>query len=108
MEIVMNKLFIYIMSENKALKRWSPEEETKMLNEIGSGKSIAQISEILQRSNNAIVMRICGIGKRLVESNGKTIKEAQKILRIVSVNEIETYIKRENEKGLYDKDYKNV
>jgi len=111
MKILENKLFIYIyiMSENKALKRWSPEEETIMLNEIDNGKTIVQIAEILQRSNNAIAMRICGIGKRLVESNGKTIKEAQKILKIVSVNEIENYIKREkeNEKKKEKKD-KNI
>ncbi len=86
------------MPEGKAPIKWSSEEETQMINEINSGKTISQISDIHQRSNNAIVMRLCEIGKRLMEQKGKTIQEIQKTLKLVSVNEIENYIKRENDK----------
>ncbi len=86
------------MTKEKTLIKWSGEEETQMINEINSGKSISQIADIHQRSNNAIAMRLCDMGKRMIEQLGKTIQEAQKKLKLVSINEIENYIKRENDK----------
>jgi hypothetical protein len=86
------------MPEGQSQKKWSIEEETQMMNEINNNKTITQIANIHQRSNNAIVMRLCEIGKRLIEQKGKTIQEVQKYLKLVSINEIESYIKRENDK----------
>jgi len=86
------------MPEGKAPKKWSPEEESQMLNEIDNNKTITQIAEIHDRSNNAIVMRLCEIGKKIIEKKGKNINDVQKVLKLVSVNEIENYIKKENEK----------
>ena len=86
------------MPEGQAPKKWSVEEETQIMNEINNNKTITQIANIHQRSNNAIIMRLCEIGKRLIEKKGKTMQEVQKYLKLVSVNEIESYIKRENDK----------
>ena len=86
------------MSKGKAPIKWSVEEELKMLKEIDNGFSITKIAELHDRSNNAIVMRLCEIGKRLIEQKGKTIQEAQKGLKLVSINEIENYIKKEKDK----------
>ena len=86
------------MEKSNTSKRWPIEEEFELLKEIDNGCSIAEISEIHQRSKNAIVMRICDIAKRKIDKNEKTIQEAQEKLKLVSISEIENYIKRENDK----------
>ena len=86
------------MEKSNTSKRWPIEEEFELLKEIDNGNSIAEISEIHQRSKNAIVMRICDIAKRKIDKNEKTIEEAQEKVKLVSISEIENYIKRENDK----------
>ncbi len=91
------------MEKNKAPKKWTEEEEKQLLNEISEKKKISEISKIHDRSTNAISMRACDICIRLIQS-GKTIEESQQKINIVSINEIESYIKREKQKK--DKDMK--
>lgn len=86
------------MATDKAKKKWPEEEEKKLMAEIQDGKSIQEIAIIHQRTDNAIAMRLCDIGKRMSENTNKTMIDIQKILKLVSVNEIEKYIKNENAK----------
>ncbi len=96
------------MPLGKAPVKWTLEEEKHILEEIESKKSIAEIAEIHDRSNNAIVMHICNIAKRMIDNKGKTIQEAQHLLKLVSINEIENYIKKEEEKKTKNEEEKKI
>ena len=80
-------------------------DQIKTINN-GNGKTITEIANIHERSNNAIVMRICEIAKSRIDKKEQTLEEAQKQLKLVTLTAIENYIKRENEKKKNSNDSK--
>ena len=86
------------MEKKQSVKKWLDNEKQQLLEEINNGKTITEIANIHERSNNAIVMRICEIAKSRIDKKEQTIEEAQKQLKLVTLTAIENYIKRENDK----------
>ena len=86
------------MEKKQSIKKWLDNEKQQLLEEINNGKTITEIANIHERSNNAIVMRICEIAKSRIDKKEQTIEEAQKQLKLVTLTAIENYIKRENDK----------
>ena len=86
------------MEKKQSVKKWLDAEKQQLLEEINNGKTITEIANIHERSNNAIVMRICEIAKSRIDKKEQTIEEAQKQLKLVTLTAIENYIKRENDK----------
>lgn len=86
------------MEKKQSVKKWLDNEKQQLLEEINNGKTITEIANIHERSNNAIVMRICEIAKSRIDKKEQTLEEAQKQLKLVTLTAIENYIKRENDK----------
>jgi hypothetical protein len=86
------------MEKKQSIKKWLDNEKQQLLEEINNGKTITEIANIHERSNNAIVMRICEIAKSRIDKKEQTLEEAQKQLKLVTLTAIENYIKRENDK----------
>ena len=86
------------MEKKQSVKKWLDNEKEQLLQEINNGKTITEIANIHERSNNAIVMRICEIAKSRIDKKEQTLEEAQKQLKLVTLTAIENYIKRENDK----------
>ena len=86
------------MEKKQSIKKWLDNEKQQLLEEIDNGKTITEIANIHERSNNAIVMRICEIAKSRIDKKEQTLEEAQKQLKLVTLTAIENYIKRENDK----------
>jgi hypothetical protein len=96
------------MEKKQSVKKWLDNEKEQLLQEINNGKTITEIANIHERSNNAIVMRICEIAKSRIDKKEQTLEEAQKQLKLVTLTAIENYIKRENDKkNKNDDDKKN-
>lgn len=55
-------------NQNKQFKRWTPEEETLLLNEISESIPIYQIAKAHDRSKKAIEIRLADIGIKLKNS----------------------------------------
>lgn len=94
------------MEKKQSIKKWLDNEKQQLLEEINNGKTITEIANIHERSNNAIVMRICEIAKSRIDKKEQTIEEAQKQLKLVTLTAIENYIKRENDKKKNSNDSK--
>ena len=94
------------MEKKQSIKKWLDNEKQQLLEEINNGKTITEIANIHERSNNAIVMRICEIAKSRIDKKEQTLEEAQKQLKLVTLTAIENYIKRENEKKKNSNDSK--
>ena len=94
------------MEKKQSVKKWLDAEKQQLLEEINNGKTITEIANIHERSNNAIVMRICEIAKSRIDKKEQTIEEAQKQLKLVTLTAIENYIKRENDKKKNSNDSK--
>ena len=94
------------MEKKQSVKKWLDAEKQQLLEEINNGKTITEIANIHERSNNAIVMRICEIAKSRIDKKEQTIEEAQKQLKLVTLTAIENYIKRENDKKKNSNDTK--
>ncbi len=75
---------------------WSEEEHTQLLKEVKS-KSIEEISEIHERSQNAISARLKYLARTMI-NEGKTIEEVQKIVKLVTVDDIQKFISKEKKK----------
>lgn len=85
---------------------WSEEEHVQLLKEV-KNKSIEEISEIHERSQNAINARLKYLA-RIMINEGKTIEEAQKIVKLVSIDDIQKFISKEKKKLEVKKNNKEI
>jgi hypothetical protein len=86
------------MTEKFTRKLWNIKEEEQLHHEIKNDNTIQEIAKKHERSNNAIVMHLCEMAKRIIDNDKKSIDYVQKIFKLISVNEIENFIIKENEK----------
>ena len=75
---------------------WSEKEHELLLKEVNK-KNLQEISISHERTENAICARLKYLARNMI-NEGKTIEEAQKIVKLVSIEEIKKFINSENKK----------
>ena len=76
-------------SESNVGKKWTPEQEEYMLNEITKNTSIDKIAEIMKRRNGGIRSRLLMIARKMIHEQDKTYEEASKVTSL-SIDYIKT------------------
>lgn len=64
--------------------RWTPEEETRLIDSLGQGKDIDEIAKEHKRTSGGIRSRMSMIALRMIESEGKSIEEVCVALHMTS------------------------
>jgi hypothetical protein len=85
---------------------WTEEEHIQLLKEVNK-KSIEEIAEIHKRSKNAISARLKYLARKMI-NEGKTIEEAQKIVKLVEIDDIQKFISSEKNKLKVKKNNKEI
>ncbi len=75
---------------------WTEEEHEKLLKEVQK-KSLSEIAIVHERTENAIRARLKYLARKMI-NDGSTIEEAQKKVKLVSIDEIKKFISSENHK----------
>lgn len=75
---------------------WTDEEHEQLLKEVKK-KTISEIASIHERSENAISARLKYLARKMIY-DGESIEEAQKKVKLVSVEDIQKFIGSENHK----------
>jgi hypothetical protein len=70
-------------------KRWTPEQEECMLNEIAENTSIVKIAEMIKRTYGGITSRLLIIARKMIQEQDKTYEEASRATSL-SIDYIKT------------------
>ncbi len=87
-------------------KSWSEEEHEKLLKEV-KNKTIAEIAVKHERTENAISARLKYLARKMI-NDGNSIEEAQKKVKLVSVEDIQKFIDSESHKIDVKKNNKEI
>jgi hypothetical protein len=60
--------------------RWTPEEETQLIDALGNNKDVEDIAKDHKRTPGGIRSRMREIAVRMIETDGKSIEEVSDIL----------------------------
>ena len=75
---------------------WTDDEHEQLLKEVNK-KTISEIAILHKRTENAISARLKYLARKMIYE-GKTMEEAQKKVKLVTIEEIEKFIGSENHK----------
>lgn len=75
--------------------RWTPEEETRLIDSLGQGKDIDEIAKDHKRTTGGIKCRMKEIAVRMIENDGKSVEEVCMTLRL-TLEDIEDAQKKRN------------
>lgn len=62
--------------------RWTPEEETRLIDSLGQGKNIDEIAKDHKRTTGGIKSHMKEIAVRMIENDGKSVEEVCMTLRL--------------------------
>lgn len=82
--------------------RWTPEEETRLIDSLGQGKDIDEIAKEHKRTVGGIKSRMKEIAIRMIENDGKSVEEVCMTLHL-TLEDIEDAQKKRNKQATVPK-----